>query len=117
LVGSRASCSIGSGKDKAELRFKQGELIGAVVGERSGEEAVYEVLGWSEGHFSFAPGDPGPGEPLGSGFSQLLLEGCRLLDERNRVDTREPADFGRSTWRSGVTPGLDPRFVGTRVLG
>jgi DNA-binding response OmpR family regulator len=85
-------CSIGSGKDKAELRFKQGELIRAVVGERSGEEAVYEVLGWSEGHFSFAPGDPGPGEPLGSGFSQLLLEGCRLLDERNRVDTREPAD-------------------------
>jgi DNA-binding response OmpR family regulator len=85
-------CSIGSGEDKAELRFKQGELVGAAVDELSGEEAVYEVLGWTEGHFSFAPGDPGPGEPLGSGFSQLLLEGCRRLDEKMRPVTREPAE-------------------------
>ena len=59
--------------------------MGASVDERSGEEAVYEVLDWSEGHFSFAPGDPGPGEALGSGFSQLVLEGCRRLDERVRA--------------------------------
>jgi DNA-binding response OmpR family regulator len=78
-------CSIGSGEVKAELRFRQGELVGASVDERSGEDVVYEVLEWSEGHFSFAPGDPGPGEPLGSGFSQLLLEGCRRLDERVRA--------------------------------
>jgi hypothetical protein len=60
--------------------------VGASVDERSGEDVVYEVLEWSEGHFSFAPGDPGPGEPLGSGFSQLLLEGCRRLDERVRAE-------------------------------
>jgi DNA-binding response OmpR family regulator len=83
-------CSIGSGETKAELRFRQGELVGAAVDALSGEEAIYEVLGWSEGHFSFAPGDPGPGEPLGSGFSQLLLEGCRRLDEKLRTAV-EPA--------------------------
>jgi DNA-binding response OmpR family regulator len=84
-------CSIGSGDDKAELRFRLGELIGAVVGERSGEEAVYEVLEWSEGHFSFAPGDPGPGQPLGSGFSQILLEGCRRLDDKMRTTVEQAA--------------------------
>jgi DNA-binding response OmpR family regulator len=79
-------CSIGSGERKAELKFKQGEVVGASQGELSGEEAVYEILGWTEGHFSFAPGGPGAGEPLGEGFSQLLLEGCRRLDERLRED-------------------------------
>jgi DNA-binding response OmpR family regulator len=87
-------CSIASGKNKAELRFRQGELVGAAVGELSGEEAVYEVLGWSEGHFSFAPGEPGPGKPLGSGVSQLLLEGCRRLDEKLRGADPEPAANG-----------------------
>jgi len=80
-------CSIGSGGKKAELKFKQGDLVGATLGDLAGEEAVYEVLGWSEGHFSFAPGEPGPGEPLGDGFSQLLLEGCRRLDEKIREGT------------------------------
>jgi DNA-binding response OmpR family regulator len=87
-------CSIGSGETKAELRFRQGELVGASVGERSGEDAIYEVLGWSEGHFSFAPGDPGPGEPLGSGLSQLLLEGCRRLDESMRAGAAATAVTG-----------------------
>lgn len=90
-------CSIGSGDHKAELRFRQGELIGASVGELSGEWVVYEVLEWSEGHFSFAPGDPGPGEPLGSGFSQILLEGCRRLDEKLRAATPEHATGGEGS--------------------
>jgi DNA-binding response OmpR family regulator len=77
-------CSLGSGEKKAELKFRQGEAVGASMGALSGKDAVYEILGWTEGHFSFAPGDPGPGEPLGDGFGQLLLEGCRLLDEKAR---------------------------------
>jgi hypothetical protein len=78
-------CSIGSGDKKAELKFRQGEVVGAALGDLDGEEAVFEVLGWTEGHFSFAPGEPGAGEPLGEGFGQLLLEGCRRLDERLRA--------------------------------
>jgi hypothetical protein len=95
-------CSIGSGENKAELRFRLGELVGASVGELSGETVVYEVLEWSEGHFSFAPGDPGPGAPLGSGLSQLLLEGCRRLDEKLRAAASEP-----STAEEGSRGGLE----------
>jgi hypothetical protein len=32
--------------------------------------------------FHFHPGDPGKGMPLGESFSQLILEGCRRLDEK-----------------------------------
>jgi CheY-like chemotaxis protein len=73
--------SVGSGRRKAELRFRGGEIVGVLVDGLQGEEALYDLLSWSEGHFSFAPGDPGPGQPMGESFSQLLLEGCRRLDE------------------------------------
>jgi hypothetical protein len=89
-------CSVGSGARKAELRFRQGEIVGAKLDELVGEEAVYDVLGWTEGHFSFAPGDPGPGEPLGEGFSQLLLEGCRRLDETLRTKDGAAAARGEA---------------------
>jgi DNA-binding response OmpR family regulator len=76
--------SVGSGRRKAELRFRGGEIVGVEVDGSQGEEALYDLLSWSEGHFSFAPGDPGPGPSLGESFSQLLLEGCRRLDEAKK---------------------------------
>jgi CheY-like chemotaxis protein len=74
---------IGSGGKAAEVRFREGELVSLHVGTHSGEPALLELLSWPEGHFSFAPGDPGPGATLGS-FSQLLLDACRRLDEQTR---------------------------------
>jgi DNA-binding response OmpR family regulator len=82
---------VGSGGKAAEVRFREGELLSLQVGARSGEPALLELLSWTEGHFSFAPGDPGTGPPLGS-FSQLLLDACRRLDEKSRVG--EPAPTG-----------------------
>ncbi len=74
---------VGSGGKAAEVRFREGELVALQLGTRSGEPALLELLSWSEGHFSFAPGDPGKGPTLGS-FSQLLLDACRRLDEQTR---------------------------------
>lgn len=75
--------TVGSGPMAAEVRFKEGEVVAAQAGVRSGEDALLELLGWTEGHFSFAAGDPGPGAPLGA-FDQVLLELCRRLDESRR---------------------------------
>jgi len=82
---------VGSGRKAAEVRFREGELVSLQVGTRSGEPALLDLLSWAEGHFSFAPGDPGSGPVLGS-FSQLLLDACRRLDENSRV--QEPAPTG-----------------------
>jgi DNA-binding response OmpR family regulator len=81
--------AVGSGGKAAEVRFREGELVAIQVGPLSGEPALLELLAWSEGHFSFAPGDPGAGPTLGS-FSQLLLDACRRLDERTRAE-EQPA--------------------------
>lgn len=70
-----------SGERTVTVRFRQGDVVGAESPRNGGVAAIYEMLGWTRGVFEFQPGDPGPGEALGTSFMQLLLEGCRLLDE------------------------------------
>ena len=69
---------------RAQIRFRDGEIIGAETNGWKGADAIYAFLGWTQGHFEFVSGDPGDGGPLGESFEQLLLEGCRRLDEAGR---------------------------------
>lgn len=73
-----------SGNEIFEARFRRGELVGARLGELLDEAAVFSFLGWTSGRFRFATGDPGDAPPLGESFDQLILEGCRRLDETRR---------------------------------
>ena len=74
---------VGSGGKAAEVRFREGELVSLQVGGRAGEPALQEILTWTDGQFSFVPGDSGAATTLGN-FSQLLLDACRRLDEKSR---------------------------------
>jgi hypothetical protein len=67
------------------------------------EEVVFEVMGWREGHFSFAEG------PLAGlradalvriPTEALLMEGARRIDEWSRIE--------RHITHLGVVPGLSP---------
>lgn len=73
-----------SGNEAFEARFRRGELVGARLGELQGEAAVFAFLGWLSGRFRFGSGEPGDASPLGESFDQLILEGCRRLDESRR---------------------------------
>jgi DNA-binding response OmpR family regulator len=66
---------------RANVRFRDGEIVDAQCEETWGEDAVFAFLAWTHGRFHFHPGDPGEGVPLGESFSQMILEGCRRLDE------------------------------------
>jgi DNA-binding response OmpR family regulator len=66
---------------RANVRFRDGEIVDAQCEETWGEDAVFAFLAWAQGRFHFHPGDPGEGVPLGESFSQMILEGCRRLDE------------------------------------
>lgn len=63
--------------------FGAGQIVGAEHGASRGADAVYDLLAWTLGDFEFTPEDPGRRRPLQESFEQLLLEGCRRLDERN----------------------------------
>lgn len=86
LTRLTGTLTVRDGARRMAVRFRDGEIIGAEGEGRSGEAAVFALLAWEEGTFRFAPGDPGEGTPLGTGFSQLLLEGCRRLDESRRTE-------------------------------
>jgi len=84
LTGTLAAVD---GSRRADVRFREGEIVDAQCEDVWGEDAVFAFLAWTQGRFHFLPGDPGEGVPLGESFSQLILEGCRRLDEgrgRNR---------------------------------
>jgi DNA-binding response OmpR family regulator len=69
---------------EARVRFNEGEIVGADCQDATGVEAVFAFLSWERGRFQFTAGPPARAESLGSSFSQLLLEGCRRLDESRR---------------------------------
>ena len=75
--------SVGSGGRPAVVRFREGEVVSAAAGGPTAADAIYELLSWTEGNFSFAPGEV-EGDPLQPALTELLLEGCRRLDERQR---------------------------------
>jgi DNA-binding response OmpR family regulator len=77
-------CTVQARAGTFEVGFRDGEIVWAKTGELAGVPAIFEFLSWDAGRFEFVPGDPGQGEPLGESFDQILLEGCRRLDERRR---------------------------------
>jgi two-component system cell cycle response regulator len=87
-------CTVRTGTQLFEARFKDGEIVYAALGDRSGAAAVYSFLGWTRGLFRFVPADVQDREPIGDSFDQLLLEGCRLLDEKRRSEPEGAAAPG-----------------------
>jgi CheY-like chemotaxis protein len=75
------------------IRFREGEIVGATGDGLEGADAVYEFLAWEEGRFHFAPGDQA-GERIGPSFAELVLEGCRRLDEAQRASPSGDAGGG-----------------------
>ena len=79
-----------AGNRMAQIRFRDGEVISAHCDGFQAAEAIYSFIGWPRGQFAFLPGSAGEGSRLTDNFDQLLLEGCRRLDESRR----DPASIG-----------------------
>ena len=85
LTRLTGALEVESGPRTLGVRFRDGEIVGAEGEGLEGPEAVYELLGWEHGRFRFTPGEVHPGDRrLDLSFSQLVLEGCRQIDEMRR---------------------------------
>ena len=62
--------------------FRDGEIIHAEQGGRSGEEAFYDILQWPPGRFRLQPNVTTTRSTIQKGSQHLLLDAARVLDER-----------------------------------
>lgn len=72
----------------AKIYFRKGEIVAASNSlSLRDTEAVVDTVSWPRGRFDFVPGEPEERKPLGA-FEALILEGCRRMDERERLGWR-----------------------------
>ncbi len=84
-AGSRSvRIELHRGKANAIIILWQGQIKFAEASGKIGEQAVYEVLGWQDATFAFSPVEAMPEVNCCVPNEAMLLEGCRLMDERSR---------------------------------
>lgn len=67
------------------IYIERGEIAHASAGSLSGEEAVYQLIGWKEGNFRALFDVSIPRRSITTPWSHLLLEGSRRIDEQQRA--------------------------------
>ena len=73
-----------SGREKGSVYLQGGEVIHAATETHSGEEAFYELMGWTDANFQIVPCDTFPERSIDSSLMSLLMEGARLMDEASQ---------------------------------
>lgn len=84
-----ARLQISHADQSAEMYFSGGQIVHAVLADQTGEEVVYQVLGWNEGDFILENDIKSSETTINRSWPSLLLEGARRLDEKEL--TQEPA--------------------------
>ncbi len=71
-----------SESSSGKIWFQEGELFGAVLYDLAGEAAIFEMMCFQEGVFSFAESQDYPERNIHNSVMHVLLEGSRQQDER-----------------------------------
>lgn len=113
-VNRRTGClqlTRAAGHVGAEVYVRDGRIEEALVTGTRGEKALYRLLGWNDGHFSFLAGRRAPSVSLQSSTDSLLMEGMRQIDELERLRVELPvasAQIERLVPTEGLPEGLHP---------
>ena len=82
-ISKRTGClQISRRNERGVLYLRGGQVIQALSGALEGEEAAYEIIGWSAGQFSFEDGVQPDSISIYSGWEHLVMEGVRRRDEK-----------------------------------
>ncbi len=63
------------------IHLLNGAIISAVFGDTSGEKALFRIMRWPGGRFSYQPGETTVTRNISRSMDALLMEGMRQLDE------------------------------------
>lgn len=80
--------------EEGVLFFEDGEIVHAQTGTLEGEDAVYQLLQWTEGTFHLGDKTRIPRRTINAPWHYLMLEGMRKMDEREvGVGVVAPSDI------------------------
>jgi CheY-like chemotaxis protein len=83
--------SLERGNERGEILVGDGRPVNARLGRVEGEKALFRLLMWTEGSFTFAPGTSAGKPRITRGMDDALMEGMRQADEVNRLLPSLPA--------------------------
>lgn len=89
--------TIHSKPQSGKIYLQKGEIFHAetegVPPFLTGPMAVYEMMGWTEGTFSFNENEPSPGRTIQVSCMHLIIEGLRRSDEFKVLHEQYPDDM------------------------
>jgi len=75
--------------DLARVVFRDGRVLHAENGDKTGEETIYEVLTWTSGRFELDRFTGATPETVVENIPSLIVEGMRRVDEQKLREERE----------------------------
>jgi hypothetical protein len=98
-------------RTQGEIYLNHGSLVHAATGAQLGEHAVFTMMGWMDGNFSFIPDIEPPEESVELATEQILLEAARKNEEWKDIKKMIPTSeivFKLSPTGSPETVSLEP---------
>jgi len=77
---------ISKGIESGVIFLHEGNMLHAVTGELEGEPAIYKIISWDFGQFSFEEGLQPDRQTIQSTWEHVIMEGVRLRDETGQGD-------------------------------
>ena len=104
---NNARLSLKHGRYRGDIFFADGDVVHAATGSEVGEEAVYRLLSWKDADFELEMDILAPERTIDTGWSGLLLEGMRRLDEEAAgVDELDGSDSPAADKVAGTEKGV-----------
>jgi hypothetical protein len=91
VSGKTGTFNLSKQGEVGKIFLKDGQIVDATVGTLRGEHAVYEMAIWSEGDFSFNPGEESNQTTVHKSNANLMMEAARRLDEWRVLSRKIPS--------------------------
>jgi len=91
VSGKTGVFSVTRNDEIGRIYLRGGQIVDAVVGTLRGDNAVYEMVIWSEGEFTFKPGEETDSVTIHLSNANLMMEAARRLDEWRVLSRKIPS--------------------------
>jgi hypothetical protein len=91
VSGKTGAFEIQGRESAGKIFLRDGQIVDALVGRLRGDSAVYEMAIWSQGTFSFNPGEESDQVTIHMSNASLMMEAARRLDEWRVLSRKIPS--------------------------